>query len=79
MYNLIFLLLRRSRRRSKRLESEDSLGGTTGSSIGGRKRSSRFRVAFLKGEKGVSLQFGKFVALISVSGRNILSKNKCGE
>ena len=37
--------------------------------VGRKKNKRRFRASVLKGERGVSLEFGKFVALISVSGK----------
>jgi hypothetical protein len=58
----------RRHRRDHRHESGRSggSGGGGGERGGGRRR--RFKATLLRGERGISIEFGKFVALISISG-----------
>ena len=49
-------------------------GGGGGGGAGGRKR---FKARLLTGERGVSVEFGKFVALVSISGKKFVGFYIC--
>ena len=51
-----------------------ALGGGGGGGAGGRKR---FKARLLTGERGVSVEFGKFVALVSISGKKFVGFYFC--